>query len=108
MTDLENMLAQPMLEALGWGLIHFIWQGVLVALSLACVLRMLRGSSTNARYAAACVTLLLMPRMIWPRRCAVTRSHMYGPCSKWNSFAPPGRNWLWRRGLLYPAGLDHR
>ncbi|HKQ93281.1 MAG TPA: HEAT repeat domain-containing protein [Blastocatellia bacterium] len=48
------------IEVLGWALIHFTWQGTLVALSLAGVLRMLRRSSTNTRYAAACVALLLM------------------------------------------------
>jgi len=48
------------IEVLGWALIHFTWQGTLVALSLAGVLRMLRGASTNARYAAACVALLVM------------------------------------------------
>lgn len=48
------------IEVLGWALIHFTWQGTLVALSLACVLRLLRGASTNTRYAAACVALLLM------------------------------------------------
>src|SRR5262245_27474614 len=51
---------QSLTTALGWALIHFTWQGMLVALSLAGVLRILRGSSTNARYAAACVALLLM------------------------------------------------
>jgi beta-lactamase regulating signal transducer with metallopeptidase domain/HEAT repeat protein len=48
------------IEVLGWALIHFTWQGTLVALSLAGVLRMLRGSSTNTRYVASCVALLLM------------------------------------------------
>jgi beta-lactamase regulating signal transducer with metallopeptidase domain len=48
------------IEVLGWALIHFTWQGTLVALSLSGVLRVLRGASTNARYAAACVALLLM------------------------------------------------
>src|SRR5262249_21362151 len=48
------------IEVLGWALIHFTWQGTLVALSLSGVLRMLRGASTNARYAAACVAMLLM------------------------------------------------
>jgi HEAT repeat protein/beta-lactamase regulating signal transducer with metallopeptidase domain len=51
---------RSIIEVLGWTLIHFTWQGTLVALSLAGVLWMLRGSSTNARYAAACVALLLM------------------------------------------------
>jgi bla regulator protein blaR1 len=41
-------------------LIHFTWQGTLVALSLAGVLRVLRGASSNTRYAAACVALMLM------------------------------------------------
>jgi len=41
-------------------LIHFIWQGMFVAILLAGVLRILRGQSTNARYAAACAALLLM------------------------------------------------
>src|SRR5262249_32939753 len=51
---------RSIIEVLGWTLIHFTWQGTLVALSLAGVLRMLRGLSTNTRYAAACVALLLM------------------------------------------------
>jgi beta-lactamase regulating signal transducer with metallopeptidase domain len=46
--------------ALGWALIHFIWQGTFVAILLAGVLQVLRGRSTNARYAAACAALLLM------------------------------------------------
>src|SRR5215470_11086738 len=51
---------RSIIEVLGWTLIHFTWQGTLVALSLAGVLRLLRGSSTNTRYAAACFALLLM------------------------------------------------
>jgi len=51
---------RSIIEVLGWALIHFTWQGTLVALSLAGVLRALRGTSTNTRYAAACVALLLM------------------------------------------------
>ncbi len=51
---------QPVMEALGWTLIHFTWQGTLVALLLAGVLRILQGWSTNARYAAGCAALLLM------------------------------------------------
>ncbi|MGH9755422.1 MAG: HEAT repeat domain-containing protein [Blastocatellia bacterium] len=58
MTDTETW--QPLVTALGWALIHFIWQGTFVALLLAGVLRMLRGRSTNDRYAAACAALLLM------------------------------------------------
>jgi hypothetical protein len=51
---------QPLMEALGWTLIHFTWQGTLVALLLAGILQILRRSSTNSRYLAACAALLLM------------------------------------------------
>src|SRR5262249_20439178 len=51
---------RSIIEVLGWTLIHFTWQGTLIALSLAGVLRILRGASTNTRYAAACVALSLM------------------------------------------------
>jgi HEAT repeat protein/beta-lactamase regulating signal transducer with metallopeptidase domain len=57
---LETLLAQPWVMALGWALLHFLWQGTVVALLLAATLRALRARSTNARYAAACVALLLM------------------------------------------------
>src|SRR5262245_41228863 len=58
MTDTETWW--PLVTALGWALVHFIWQGTFVAILLAGVLRMLRGRSTNVRYAAACAALLLM------------------------------------------------
>ncbi|MBO0859413.1 MAG: HEAT repeat domain-containing protein [Chloracidobacterium sp.] len=51
---------RSIIEVLGWTLIHFTWQGTLVALSLAGVMRILRGASTKTLYAAACVALLLM------------------------------------------------
>jgi beta-lactamase regulating signal transducer with metallopeptidase domain len=43
---------------LGWALLHFVWQGALVALALAAVLPLLR--SAGARYRAACLALALM------------------------------------------------
>jgi HEAT repeat protein/beta-lactamase regulating signal transducer with metallopeptidase domain len=58
MTDTETW--RPLVTALGWALVHFIWQGTFVAILLAGVLQILRGRSTNARYAAACAALLLM------------------------------------------------
>jgi beta-lactamase regulating signal transducer with metallopeptidase domain len=57
---LEYLLEQPLAVALGWALLHFIWQGALLALLLAGVLRIARDLSANARYAAACVALSLM------------------------------------------------
>src|SRR5262249_49582401 len=44
----------------GWTLVHFVWQGVAIALLLVGVLALLRRSSSNARYAAACAALAAM------------------------------------------------
>jgi beta-lactamase regulating signal transducer with metallopeptidase domain len=56
----EVIFTHPYLHALGWALLHFLWQGALLALLLAGLLRLLRGRSANARYLAACAALLLM------------------------------------------------
>ena len=48
------------MHALGWTLIHSLWQGVVVAISLAGVLQVIRRHGPNIRYAAACSALLLM------------------------------------------------
>ena len=57
---LESVLAEPVLQALGWSLIHFVWQGALLAILLAGARLMLRNRSADARYLAACATLALM------------------------------------------------
>ncbi|MBV9209552.1 MAG: energy transducer TonB, partial [Acidobacteria bacterium] len=56
----ETLLSQPIFQALGWALIHFIWQGALVALLYASLRVMLRHRASNVRYAVACGALLLM------------------------------------------------
>ncbi len=57
---LESVLSQPALQALGWSLIHFVWQGALLAILLAGARLVLRNRSANARYLAACAALALM------------------------------------------------
>jgi beta-lactamase regulating signal transducer with metallopeptidase domain len=54
-------LAQPLVARLGWTLLHFLWQGALIA-ALFAALRGLTGRwmSARARYAVACVGLTLM------------------------------------------------
>jgi uncharacterized protein (TIGR03435 family) len=42
----------------GWTLLHFVWEGALVALIAALALRLLRGASAQARYVTACAGLL--------------------------------------------------
>lgn len=60
MNAIETLLDQPVFQALGWTLIHFIWQGALIALLYLSVSVLLRRFSANVRYAAACGAMLLM------------------------------------------------
>jgi beta-lactamase regulating signal transducer with metallopeptidase domain len=50
----------PLQQALSQALLHFIWQGALVAIALRLVLTLLRNSSPNARYVAGCGALALL------------------------------------------------
>jgi GWxTD domain-containing protein len=59
MTVLESWAQTPAVTALGWTLIHFLWEGAAIALVLAAALGMAR--SSRARYAAACLAILAMP-----------------------------------------------
>jgi beta-lactamase regulating signal transducer with metallopeptidase domain len=56
-----TLLNQPWTERLGWTLLHFLWQGVLVA-ALYALARALAGGriSARGRYAIACASLLAM------------------------------------------------
>ncbi|HVF55555.1 MAG TPA: penicillin-binding transpeptidase domain-containing protein [Pyrinomonadaceae bacterium] len=57
---MEAIWTQPFLRALGWALLHFLWQGAGVGLLLAGVLAFTRGRSSHVRYVAACAALALM------------------------------------------------
>ena len=48
------------MQALGWTLIHFLWEGALIALALATALGVLRPASARVRYAAASFAMLAM------------------------------------------------
>jgi beta-lactamase regulating signal transducer with metallopeptidase domain len=60
MNGIETLLDKPIFQALGWTLIHFIWQGCVIALLYAVASLLLRKFSANVRYAAACAAMLLM------------------------------------------------
>jgi beta-lactamase regulating signal transducer with metallopeptidase domain len=47
-------------DVAGWTLVHFVWQGTVIALATAGVLRLLRGSRPQLRYAVACIALAMM------------------------------------------------
>ena len=58
MASLEPYLTHPLAEAVGWALLHSLWQGALVALLLAGVFALLR--SPQLRYLAGCAALLVL------------------------------------------------
>jgi beta-lactamase regulating signal transducer with metallopeptidase domain len=47
-------------HALGWTLLHFLWEGALIAFLLAGALAFLRRGSSRSRYAASCAAMVLM------------------------------------------------
>jgi beta-lactamase regulating signal transducer with metallopeptidase domain len=57
---MSEALSTPMTQAVGWALVHFLWQGTLVAAGLAAGLALLRGRSASARYALAVGALALL------------------------------------------------
>ena len=63
MITLEMTLAH-LVHAFGWALIHFIWQGAVVALVLAGVLFVLEGYASNLRYGLALSAMLFMPVLV--------------------------------------------
>ncbi len=48
------------MSTIGWALIHFVWQGGLIALVTAAALRSCRRRSSEMRYAIACAGLVAM------------------------------------------------
>lgn len=60
MTSLILFSEHPLVRTFGWSLLHFIWEGAIVAISLAVLLKLLSGRSPQLRYVIACTALALM------------------------------------------------
>jgi beta-lactamase regulating signal transducer with metallopeptidase domain/predicted nucleic acid-binding Zn-ribbon protein len=54
-----NSLLGTLVPAIGWSLLHFVWQGLLIGWAAALALHLLRNARPQARYAVACAALLL-------------------------------------------------
>src|SRR5262245_21074226 len=50
----------PLAQAIGWALLHLVWQGALVAALLAFVLTLLSGRAASLRYSVSCAALALI------------------------------------------------
>jgi beta-lactamase regulating signal transducer with metallopeptidase domain len=50
----------PLAQAIGWALLHVLWQGAVIAALLAVLLAVLSRRSANLRYAVSCAALALI------------------------------------------------
>ena len=57
---MQSLLHEPWIAALGWTLLHFLWQGAVIALVFASANFCLRRANARLRYAAACLAMLGM------------------------------------------------
>lgn len=58
MTQFDFLVRTPLSEAISYTLIHFLWEGIVIAAILAAILPSIR--SPHVRYMAGCVSLLAM------------------------------------------------
>lgn len=68
MLTILHTLESPVIESLGWALVHFLWQATLLAVLLVVVLPVLRKASSRVKYVIQCSMLLAMaacPAMTW-------------------------------------------
>ncbi len=56
---LENLVSHPILSTLALTLIHFLWQGVLIAGALKVMLLLISKQSSLARYSVSCLAMVL-------------------------------------------------
>ena len=60
MNTIPFLAAQPWVDRLGSTLLHFLWQGAIIAAVYAVARRLTARSSPNVRYVLACMALALM------------------------------------------------
>jgi len=60
MSAIEMLLGGSLAQAIGWALVHLVWQGVVVAGILAAVLALLQKRSAHIRYVVSCIAMLVL------------------------------------------------
>jgi beta-lactamase regulating signal transducer with metallopeptidase domain len=55
-----ELLTGPLAQAIGWALLHLLWQATIVAVILAAVLALMAKQTANARYVTACGALAIV------------------------------------------------
>jgi len=54
-----NAPLTKVIDAIGWALVHFVWQGIVLALVTGFVLFVLKRASAQTRYATNCIALVV-------------------------------------------------
>ena len=92
----------PLLDALRAALLHFVWQGALVAMALWMVLLATRRSPANVRYLASGAALGLMALLPMATVCAVyerpvrwSGAIFWQVAPAWSALPVSPRGWLW-------------
>ena len=73
MNLLRAALESPLVNRIGWTLLHFLWEGAVAAALLAVVLAILRGRSAAVRYLASCAGLVVLRQNCGYHSIAPTR-----------------------------------
>ena len=73
MIAIEALIGQPAALVVGWTLLHFMWQGTLIAALTAFVLALFRNSAADVRYVVSTVAMSLMLTV-----AAVTAMQLWG------------------------------
>ncbi len=80
-----QLLTGPLAQAIGWALLHLLWQAVIVAGILAAALALMSRQSASARYVVSCGALALVFAMF-----VVTTIRAYDPAAEPIALAPDG------------------
>ncbi len=68
-----NTIQQPLIEALGWTLLHSLWQGLIIAAVLAIAIRFVKTKSPKLSYQLCCLALLSL--CLWMGNTFVQHFH---------------------------------
>jgi TonB family protein len=92
MTTLMQFLTSPpahaLLHALGWTLLHFCWQGTIVAAVLWSLLQLLATRSSQSRYAAACLAMALLVALPLITFAHLASTSLKATHTAWNDATP--------------------
>jgi len=97
----------PLIHSLGWTLLHFCWQGAIVAILLACALGLLPSRASQLRYTVACAAaawMVMLPAITFCMLAANTLSNPHQAAGAvadagfsyafYNSFGQPLERWI--------------